>query len=464
MEPLIDRFLSHLTGASAVAPTGVRVDPTARYQTVEGWGTSLAWWGHVVGGWSDPKRNEIADLVFDPTNGLGLSVVRYNIGGGDDPAHHHMRPGGAVPGYQPSRDVWDWNADANQRWMLGAARARGATLCEAFSNAPPYWMTRSECAAGAADGGDNLSDEDVDAFAAYLAEVMGHFHDEWGTTFRTIEPFNEPVSPHWTSGKNQEGCHMSPERQRTVVTRLDAQLAARGLAGTAIAVADTYSVDEMVATVDAYDPATLSLISQINTHSYSGTRRTDLRERAASAGKRLWMSEYGTGGGPHGHDVMAPALILSAQIRRDLTELRPAAWVYWQAVEDESGHNNWGFIHADFTGGSEQYWLTRQYYAMAQYSSFIRPGYTVIGTSDLDTLAAHDERSGTLVLVTDNNTQQPRQASYDLSAFGPLTGAAGVYRTSASENRARGQDAPITNGALTATIPAQSITTLVIRT
>ncbi len=171
------------------------------------------------------------------------------------------------------------------------------------------------------------------------------------------------------------------------------------------------------------------------------------------------MSEYGTGGGPHDHGNMVSALILSAQIRRDMTELRPAAWIYWQVVEREA-NNNWGCIHADF-GGSEQYWLTCQYYALAQYSSFIRPGYTIIGTDDLGTLAAYDDVSGTLVLVCDNNTGQDRQVRYDLSAFSRLAGAA-VYRTSTGENRARVEDAPIADGALAATIPAQSIVTFVI--
>jgi len=143
-----------------------------------------------------------------------------------------------------------------------------------------------------------------------------------------------------------------------------------------------------------------------------------------------------------------------------MTELRPTSWVYWQVVEREA-NNNWGCIHADF-GGSEQYWLTRQYYALAQYSSFIRPGYTIIGTDDAGTLAAYDDASGTLVLVCDNNTVQDRQVRYDISAFSRLAGAASVYRTSTSKNRARVEDAPIIDGSLAATIPAQSIVTVVI--
>src|SRR5919202_3097081 len=94
---------ARLAGATAT----LRVDPAVRYQTVEGWGTSLAWWGHVVGGWLDTPRNAIADLVFSSTSGLGLNVVRYNIGGGDHPPHRHMRPRGDVPGFPPGPGVWE---------------------------------------------------------------------------------------------------------------------------------------------------------------------------------------------------------------------------------------------------------------------------------------------------------------------------------------------------------------------
>lgn len=44
--------------------------------------------------------------------------------------------------------TWDWSQDANQRWVLLAARDRGACHFEAFSNSAPYWMTYSGRASG----------------------------------------------------------------------------------------------------------------------------------------------------------------------------------------------------------------------------------------------------------------------------------------------------------------------------
>jgi O-glycosyl hydrolase len=173
------------------------------------------------------------------------------------------------------------------------------------------------------------------------------------------------------------------------------------------------------------------------------------------------MSEWGAGAGPHDHQAIAPALRLAEQIRCDMTDLQPVAWVYWQAVEHEQ-QNNWGFIHADFTGAGDAYWLAKQYYAMGHYSRFIRPGYQVLGVDDMNTLAAYDPASGTLVVVYTNGTAQETSVRADLSRFGRRPGSAAIYRTSATENLARLPDVPLSNGMLRVRVPAESITTYVL--
>ena len=51
----------------------------------EGWGTSLCWWGNRLGG-NEKLSNEAVDLFFTMDKGIGLNIIRYNIGGGDDPS------------------------------------------------------------------------------------------------------------------------------------------------------------------------------------------------------------------------------------------------------------------------------------------------------------------------------------------------------------------------------------------
>src|SRR5271156_6073936 len=72
-------------------------------QTFRGWGMSLAWEANdLYGGGRQPARikdpdaqSQYMDLLYgDPADRLtlGFTIARYNIGGGDDPTHTHMRP------------------------------------------------------------------------------------------------------------------------------------------------------------------------------------------------------------------------------------------------------------------------------------------------------------------------------------------------------------------------------------
>ena len=48
-------------------------------QTIEGFGSSSAWWSQIVGG-SD-NADEVASLLYS-SDGLAMNIYRYNIGGG----------------------------------------------------------------------------------------------------------------------------------------------------------------------------------------------------------------------------------------------------------------------------------------------------------------------------------------------------------------------------------------------
>ena len=71
---------------------------------------------------------------------------------------------------------------------------------------------------------------------------------------------------------------------------MGAQLASKGLTGTTVAASDENSLDDAYNIIRAYDTASLAAMSQINAHSYSGTRRAELRTlatmRAGASGSR----------------------------------------------------------------------------------------------------------------------------------------------------------------------------------
>lgn len=181
-----------------------RINPRPA-QTLCGWDMSLAWEANdLYGGGRQPAQikepriqDEYMDLLFgDPAKRLtlGFTVARYNIGGGDDPTHTHMRPDAQMEGYQSEPGApFDWTRDAPQRRMLQEAKQRGANIFEAASYSPPYWMTVSGCSSGSsAQDPDNLRPEMWQNFASYLATVVEHFRVVEGIHFESLEPFNEP--------------------------------------------------------------------------------------------------------------------------------------------------------------------------------------------------------------------------------------------------------------------------------
>src|SRR5699024_8548215 len=165
-------------------------------------------------------------------------------------------------------------------------------------------------------------------------------------------------------------------------------------------------------------------------HSYSGNKLKALNKFAKKSGKRLWMSEFGAGGTePHNHQDMSSVMQLAERIIFDLRILQPIAWVYWQAIEDETAKNNWGFIHSDFREGGS-YEITKQYYAMGNFSKFIRPRSSIILTTDGRTVAAYDEGEKRLTIVVRNELKGKKDLEYDLSEFHFETRLADVYKTS----------------------------------
>jgi len=433
----------------------------------DGWGTSLCWFANAVGNWPDPMRSEIADALFSE-HGLGLTVVRYNIGGGEAPGHRHMPWFRQMDGFLDAKGTWNWEADAGQRWMLRAAVKRGAQRLEAFSNSPPYWMTLSGCAAGATDKRkDNLDPAKEQAFADYLARVVRHLQETEGLRFDTLDPMNEPWTDYWKANGNQEGCHFDHASQARLLARLREALKREGLGTLRISASDETNYKKAAESWRAYDEAARACVDVVNSHSYESQGRVELRELIAASGKPLVMSEVDHGGGqPHDHTSMRPALVLASHIIEDLRELRPLRWVFWQAVEDERGqagsNNNWGLIHADLEGGSHSWALTKKYHAFAQFTRHIRPGSVILSGTAPNLIAALDRQRHQLVVVICNPTDQEQALSLDLREFSSGSMPVKVVRTAASEDQSELAEGKMEKGVLETASPAQSVTTYIV--
>jgi len=446
--------VSSVYSRPAFADYTVTVDPSIKFQTIEGWGTSLCWWANVVGAFPEPARTDYIDKIFDPVQGLGLNIVRYNIGGGENPLYlapnkQYLSYRTNMAGFEPSPSVWDWTADANQRYILKQAIARGANIVQAFSNSPPYWMTISGSVTGNHGGTDNLDPAHNADFADYLTTVTAHFQKSWGITFNSLEPLNEPDGHWWGFGGRQEGCYVDMTSANQVLTLVGQSLQAKRLK-TALAASDDNNIDNAVKAYNSYDPETLSEIKLITTHAYGGSQRSELKQLAASGGKDLWMSEYG--------DNDATGLRMSNSILRDIKDMGATACVTWQAVDG----GGWGLLdNPEKDSVNTSYTVNEKYYVLGQYSKFIRPGYVIIENDDPFSLTAWGKRSHKAVIVTTNDQDAPISVDYDLTKFSGQ-GDVTPYQTSPTQSLAQLNALHESNGRFSFDLPAHSVTTFVI--
>lgn len=411
----------------------------------------------------DPKiQSDYMDLLYgDPATRLtlGFNIARYNIGGGDDPTHKHMRPDCQMEGFQITQGAtFDWTRDAPQRRMLQEAKKRGANIFEAASYSPPYWMTLSGCSSGAKlTHQDNLRLDMYENFVNYLVTVVKHFQDAEGVHFESLEPFNEPDTG-WTAGGRQEGNSASYSLENALIPMLATRLKRDGL-DTFVSGVDMNNVSSALGAEAQLNATALSALGRLNAHDYHSAvsdpaKMMEYKSLAEKNHKSVWMSELGCCFKGQGDGTeMWSALFMADSVRMDLRDLGAEAWVLWQP--------DWGVILFDPKGGPPQ--LQKQYYALAQYTRFIRPGFQIISAGGAyHTLAAYSRASKRLVLVT-TNWDAVTPNDLDLRAFGGIPASVTVYRTTADETvNLKDGSIALSKGRLVDRLPVRSITTYVI--
>lgn len=478
--------------AAAVATTKIKLEPDAHstfhdtngdgFGEFEGFGTSLCWWANRCG-YDTTLTNTAAKLLYNKDTGLGLSIGRYNIGGGDNPSHNHItRSDSKIPGFwsspkkvtsasqatsydaydSTSKYAWNynWTADSNQLNVALACQKEAGTefQAETFSNSAPYFMTVSGCTSGSKNGSTtNLKSDSYNAFATYLTDVTKHLITSNGLNVTSISGMNEPESSDWTAkNTKQEGCHISSGKaQSKLITALSSKLSAAKLDSLTLASPDSSGVYTAVESIKSLTSAATSSLERIDTHAYIDSDMPILRNLAIKKKKNLWMSEVdGTAIAGSKAGEMSAALGFSSYLRNQLNGLQPSAWIMWDAIDahidssnkadlksltnseritkDKSGF--WGVLFANHD--TKQIIKTKKYYAYGQYSRYIRPGYTLIGSSN-NSVAAYDTKSHTVVVVVTNESASNKKCQIDLSQFGSIASNSTVksIRTSGTLNK-----------------------------
>jgi O-glycosyl hydrolase len=479
---------------AAGRPESYVLDLSVRHQVIDNFGANDAWSMQKIGAWSETHKNQIANLLFSTNDGIGLSLWRFNLGAGinHQTIHDDWR---TVESFGVSEGRYDWTRQANERWFLRAAKARGVQQFGATVYSPPPWLTRNGLSNLGADTNSttNLKPGGEFAFARYLTDILRHFRDDpdpaGRISFNYIYPVNEP---QWDWQHSQEGCRYANEDLKKVFMALKAQLDRQGLATRILGpesgcLPDLYSLDELAREKWRADygdylhlicgDASLSACFNgiITYHSYwSDDVVTQLLQHRQQLGHELekypgwkiWQSEYCIM--ETGRDLgMDSALRMARIIHCDLTLVNASSWQWWNAVSNEDFKS--GLIYTDYKepGDRETIYESKLLWALGNYSRFIRPGMRRVelrGRQDLQGLMASaylEPHAGRMVMVLVNLAGAPQTVRMHLLSSPPLEGMQWCftpYITSELKNLAAGEIMNLNHAFV---VPARSVVTLV---
>ncbi|MFK4102086.1 glycoside hydrolase [Streptomyces sp. NPDC019531] len=458
--------------ASAATPTVAEVSPHAA-QTIDNIGASGAWWVNDLKNFDPKIQAKVAKLLFS-TDGLALSSYRYNIGGGGTGVTYAPR---APEDFLNDDGTYDWSKDKAGRTFLYAAAKYGVKDLIAFVNsAPAQWKTNAKSCGG------YLRTENEQDYAKYVADVTAHFAGQ-GVKFDYISPFNEPTNSFDSCG--QEGMLVPVDQRDDIVRALGAEQQARGQK-TGIIADESSSTVSFNTEVPQWisQPDTAQYVDKLAHHTYNNPgddQRAKIYETSKSVGKQSWSTEIccfgkgGTGWAQEYDPTIDGGLNLSRIIYKDFATAHDSAFQWWVALSEMIGSDplakndegwNDGLIYYDpnyATNGNQTLYYTKRYYALGQYSKFVRPGavaHNVTGVPDGVEVSTYDDHGKWVVVVNNHNTTDTA-LNLRFNSKSPVRASKAV-RTSATESWANVTKPTVKGGSATATLPARSITTYVL--
>ena len=476
---MVGAGLAEPARADAPAVGGVRVLASGE-QTIRGFGASGAWWPNDVDAFSQANQSRIAQLLFDRSAGIGLSIYRYNIGGGGVGVHSGPR---APASFLTAPRTYDWNADPGGVAFLVAAHRYGVPRLIGFANSAPRFFTTN-----GADCGGSLKSASVPAYAAYLAAVAGHLRSAYGITLSAVSPMNEPSSDF--ASCNQEGMRVALA-ERTGVIHALARALGSSSPSTAVSADESNSSAALMQGFGRWiDPS----VGSVAFHGYDFPTAARLRSVAGAVRSRtgapLEMSEVccSTGAGyAQGYDPgMSGGLWLADTIWRDLSAGQAASFSWWTALSPELGcspsgdpacpsaanASGWNdgllYYDPDFrSDGNQAIYATRRYFVLGNFSRFIRPGavhYRVTNVPSGVHVIAFLRNTWRFVVINDGTTPRAVRLQLLPPGGGHRYGQPSAYTTSATQDLTPAATAPTLDAStrtITAHVPARSVTTVI---
>jgi O-glycosyl hydrolase len=477
----------------------IAVDLADEKQTISNFGASDGWNTEMIGKyWPLEKKEKLAGLIFSTgkdadgnPSGIGLSSWRFNIGAGTAEQGDSSRismESRRTEGFLEPNGTYDWTKQAGQQWFLEqAAKIYNVHHLIGWQNSPPVRYTYNNLGFReyGAPMATILKNEHFGDFGYFLADVVQHF-DSAGIHFHFISPLNEPQYPwspaHAGGTVTQEGTPWTNQEIHDVVTAISRVFDERNI-NTRLFICEAGAITHLLRGTghaenqlyNFWDPASpLCLTGEhafadiVSYHSYWNDygnplvdERNELRDRTDQLDPvpELWQTEYSMmgegyrGGYPGSHLLteMECGLSLARVMMADLNIAGTSAWQWWTMFEygKFGGESRFCLIEA-FTNKEKTdgvYHPNKLFFTFGNFSHFIRPGMTRLGTSRSDNVPLYLESSNLsfsaysndardhLVVVAVNPTAYAREVSLALENAGDrIAGNICLYLTDQYNN------------------------------
>ncbi|MGA9071415.1 MAG: hypothetical protein WB424_14215 [Terracidiphilus sp.] len=394
----------------AATSTGATVDFGTTTQVIRGFGGSEAWAGTMPSG-------QIAALFGTSGTEVGLSLLRLRIA----PATWDSTT--------KTADTTQWTTELNNGL---AAQTLGATIFASPWTPPASMKTNNDTVMG------SLNTTSYADYAAYL-NAYTSYASSLSVNLYAISMQNEP-----DANVTYESCVWSPAQMDTWVANNASVLTTKLIMPESESFTTSYSDPALD------DPNAVDHIGIVGGHLYGVS--PSYYANAVNKGKEVWMTEHylnASGSTP----TIGDALALAEEVHNSMTVGQYNAYVWW-------GTSNATTASVPLIDSSNN---TNYFgYALAQYSRFVRPGYsrvnaTATPSSGIYLTAYAGGGHAVLVVINSNSTATAQPINLQNQSVTSLT----PYQTTANGGLATLSPISVTGNAFTVILPAQSITTLV---
>ncbi len=408
---------------------------------------------------SEEMQQRTLKALYDVDEGIGLNIVRLEVNPYTPNDKSNFNPEFQYT-ISPEKDVWDMDADEHQIWYSKAALEIDPTLqFMATPWSPPAWMKENKSVVGKTEVTNTLAKENYDYYAEYLARWTKHYKDDLGFDIKWMSIQNEPTA-NTVYASCIYGQNDLLDLTKTVVNKFKEEgisTLVGGPEGSSQATSNAYmnqwtQMDEEFVQND---------LGVVITHSYGYSDTTLDGTNLERFNLPLIQTEKCTSVDERREFSNATLMRYGNEILDHLNH-NYNAWCYWYGIRktDNLGTQN-GESLVDFSDTTKEISFAREYYAMGQFSKFMRPGYYRVTSyshnPDVAVTTAVNPETGKLVTVVINNGT----SDITMAVNGFSGAAASVYRSGEGEDLAKLDDIAIANGTANVSFKAQTITTLV---